>query len=363
MDQAGDRAPLGRVDVDRERHEPEAGADRELLEVLTRLLGAHLALAESPAADDRPLARDRRARREAAVDDVAREPVRARAHQRLLVAGRQPARDEHAARAGEILGDRRPVLGDATVATLRRARRRQRSVQRSMSVSSPSSSTRTTIAALRRRGRTVRGRRARHPRHGRRRSDTRMASRQHAARERTRNPPSCASIDRVNVLALYDIHGNIDALDAVLADPRAANPDVVLVGGDVVPGPFARATLDRLNALETPAGCAATASARWPRRSTAPSPPPTTPRGSPRSSRSTSSAPRRARAARRPPAHAGARRRPLLPRDAARRRRDGHAHLAPERYAHGARRRDRADSSSPATPTSSTTSWSAPSVS
>jgi Icc-related predicted phosphoesterase len=50
----------------------------------------------------------------------------------------------------------------------------------------------------------------------------------------------------VNVLALYDIHGNVDALEAVLADPRAADPDVVVVGGDVVPGPFARATLTRL---------------------------------------------------------------------------------------------------------------------
>ncbi|WP_053225800.1 metallophosphoesterase family protein [Solirubrobacter soli] len=50
----------------------------------------------------------------------------------------------------------------------------------------------------------------------------------------------------MNVLALYDIHGNIDALEAVLADPRAASPDVVLVGGDVVPGPFAAATLERL---------------------------------------------------------------------------------------------------------------------
>jgi predicted phosphodiesterase len=57
-------------------------------------------------------------------------------------------------------------------------------------------------------------------------------------------------IARVNVLALYDIHANIDALEAVLADPRAANPDVVLVGGDAVPGPFARATLDRLATLD-----------------------------------------------------------------------------------------------------------------
>ncbi|MDA0164772.1 metallophosphatase family protein [Solirubrobacter ginsenosidimutans] len=53
----------------------------------------------------------------------------------------------------------------------------------------------------------------------------------------------------MNVLALYDIHGNIDALEAVLADPRAADPDVVVVGGDVVPGPFARATLERLSQL------------------------------------------------------------------------------------------------------------------
>jgi predicted phosphodiesterase len=54
----------------------------------------------------------------------------------------------------------------------------------------------------------------------------------------------------VNVLALYDIHGNIDALEAVLADPRAAAPDAVVIGGDAVPGPFAQATLDRLAPLD-----------------------------------------------------------------------------------------------------------------
>jgi predicted phosphodiesterase len=53
----------------------------------------------------------------------------------------------------------------------------------------------------------------------------------------------------VNVLALYDIHGNVDALEAVLADPRAAGADVVLVGGDAVPGPFAGTTLERLDEL------------------------------------------------------------------------------------------------------------------
>jgi predicted phosphodiesterase len=53
----------------------------------------------------------------------------------------------------------------------------------------------------------------------------------------------------VKILALYDIHGNIDALEAVLADPRAAEPDRVVVGGDAVPGPDAAATLARLQGL------------------------------------------------------------------------------------------------------------------
>jgi predicted phosphodiesterase len=53
----------------------------------------------------------------------------------------------------------------------------------------------------------------------------------------------------MRVLALYDIHGNIDALNAVLED--APTPDVVLVGGDAVPGPFCTETLDRLGQLNT----------------------------------------------------------------------------------------------------------------
>jgi predicted phosphodiesterase len=53
----------------------------------------------------------------------------------------------------------------------------------------------------------------------------------------------------MRILALYDVHGNPDALGAVLADPRAADPDVIVVGGDVAPGAFAGAALDRLEAL------------------------------------------------------------------------------------------------------------------
>ncbi|MFL5863081.1 MAG: metallophosphoesterase family protein [Solirubrobacteraceae bacterium] len=56
----------------------------------------------------------------------------------------------------------------------------------------------------------------------------------------------------MKVLALYDIHGNADALNAVLADSSAAAPDAIVVGGDAVPGPFARTVLDRLDALSGP---------------------------------------------------------------------------------------------------------------
>src|SRR3954454_15116137 len=53
----------------------------------------------------------------------------------------------------------------------------------------------------------------------------------------------------MNVLALYDIHGNVDALEAVLG--AAPEPDLVLVGGDAVPGAFATGTLDRLGTVPT----------------------------------------------------------------------------------------------------------------
>jgi predicted phosphodiesterase len=42
----------------------------------------------------------------------------------------------------------------------------------------------------------------------------------------------------VTVAALYDIHGNLPALEAVLAEVEAAAPDLVMVGGDVIAGPL-----------------------------------------------------------------------------------------------------------------------------
>jgi predicted phosphodiesterase len=54
------------------------------------------------------------------------------------------------------------------------------------------------------------------------------------------------------VAALYDIHGNLPALEAVLGEVGEARVDLVLVGGDVFPGPMPRECLERLLALDTP---------------------------------------------------------------------------------------------------------------
>lgn len=50
----------------------------------------------------------------------------------------------------------------------------------------------------------------------------------------------------MRVAALYDVHGNLPALDAVLAEVDA---DVILVGGDFVTGPWPPETLERLRGL------------------------------------------------------------------------------------------------------------------
>ena len=50
----------------------------------------------------------------------------------------------------------------------------------------------------------------------------------------------------MRVAALYDIHANLPALEAVLADALQRRPDLVVVGGDVVGGPQSGAVLDAL---------------------------------------------------------------------------------------------------------------------
>jgi predicted phosphodiesterase len=54
------------------------------------------------------------------------------------------------------------------------------------------------------------------------------------------------------VAALFDVHANLPALDAVLAEVRAANVDLIVFGGDVVPGPMTRETLARVLQLDIP---------------------------------------------------------------------------------------------------------------
>jgi putative phosphoesterase len=53
----------------------------------------------------------------------------------------------------------------------------------------------------------------------------------------------------MKMVALYDIHGNLPALDAVLKEVEQEHPDLILVGGDIVPGPMPRSALERLLAL------------------------------------------------------------------------------------------------------------------
>jgi hypothetical protein len=48
------------------------------------------------------------------------------------------------------------------------------------------------------------------------------------------------------VAAIYDIHGNFPALEAVLTNISQLGVDRLVVGGDVVPGPAPRETLARL---------------------------------------------------------------------------------------------------------------------
>jgi putative phosphoesterase len=59
----------------------------------------------------------------------------------------------------------------------------------------------------------------------------------------------------MKVAAIYDIHGNLPALNAVLEEISKISPDLILVGGDIVSGPMPRATLNRLLELEIKVYC------------------------------------------------------------------------------------------------------------
>src|SRR5215204_4045460 len=57
----------------------------------------------------------------------------------------------------------------------------------------------------------------------------------------------------MRIAALYDVHGHLPALEAVLEDVRRAGAEHVVVGGDVLPGPMPNETMEHLLSLDLPA--------------------------------------------------------------------------------------------------------------
>ena len=58
------------------------------------------------------------------------------------------------------------------------------------------------------------------------------------------------SVERV--AAVYDVHGNLPALEAVLREVTEWRPDLLLVGGDVLPGPMPAECLTLLDEVPLP---------------------------------------------------------------------------------------------------------------
>ena len=56
----------------------------------------------------------------------------------------------------------------------------------------------------------------------------------------------------MKIATLYDIHGNLPALEAVLAEIENEQVDAIMVGGDAIAGPMPNDVLDRLQAIQTP---------------------------------------------------------------------------------------------------------------
>src|SRR3954464_2344755 len=56
----------------------------------------------------------------------------------------------------------------------------------------------------------------------------------------------------MRVAALYDIHGNLPALEAALTEIHRERVDLIVIGGDVVVGDESRKALHRVLALDLP---------------------------------------------------------------------------------------------------------------
>src|SRR5699024_11586905 len=49
----------------------------------------------------------------------------------------------------------------------------------------------------------------------------------------------------MKIAALYDIHGNLPALNAVLEEHEEIKPDSIVIGGDIVSGPMPKQSLEQ----------------------------------------------------------------------------------------------------------------------
>ncbi|MGE0883266.1 MAG: metallophosphoesterase [Blastocatellales bacterium] len=56
----------------------------------------------------------------------------------------------------------------------------------------------------------------------------------------------------MRVAAIYDLHANLPALEAVLHDILQSSVDLLIVGGDIVPGPMPRESIECLLGLAIP---------------------------------------------------------------------------------------------------------------
>lgn len=56
----------------------------------------------------------------------------------------------------------------------------------------------------------------------------------------------------MRIAAIYDLHGNLPALEAILADARREGVDAIVAGGDILPGPMVRESLELLLGLDLP---------------------------------------------------------------------------------------------------------------
>ena len=59
----------------------------------------------------------------------------------------------------------------------------------------------------------------------------------------------------MKIAALYDTHGNLPALEAVLAEISGEDFDAIVIGGDVIPGPLPSETIARLRGIDQPLYC------------------------------------------------------------------------------------------------------------